>query len=128
MTWNVEGIKSHAYVLSDVLLSHLPDMAFLSEPMIFQTDLENSMSYVQHEYCYWLSSEDLHEPDIPLIKSKAAGGTLAMWRKWLDPHISVHHVQSCAFLPLVLKLPGARTSVHIALYLPTHGKDAALPT
>ena len=46
-----------------------------------------------------------------------------MWRKWLDPHISIHPVQSPAFLPLILQLPGAQTSVHIAVYLPTSGKD-----
>ena len=33
-------------------------------------------------------------------------------------------MQSSAFLPLVLKLPDSRTSVHVALYLPTHGRDA----
>ena len=49
---------------------------------------------------------------------------MAMWRKWLDPYITVHHTQSSAFLPVILKLPSTRVSVHIAIYLPTHGKDA----
>ena len=46
-----------------------------------------------------------------------------MWRKWLDPYISVYPAQTSAFLPIILKLPETRISVHIALYMPTHGKD-----
>ena len=124
MTWNVEGIKANIHVLTDTLLSCLPDIAFLSEPQLFQTDLPQQMQYVHHEYCYWLSSDDLIDPELPLVKSRATGGTLVMWRKWLDPHISVHSVQSSAILPIILKLPRSRVSVHVALYLPTHGKDA----
>ena len=123
MTWNIEGIKPHHYVLSEVLLSQLPDLVFLSEPQTYQTDIEYPMGSVKHEYCYWLNGDDTLDPDLPLVKSKASGGTLAMWRRWLDPFITVHHVQSSAILPLVLQLPGARTSVHIAIYLPTSGKE-----
>ena len=47
-----------------------------------------------------------------------------MWRKWLDPYITILPTESSAFLPLLLDLPGARPSVHLAIYLPTHGKDA----
>ena len=123
MTWNIEGIKPHQYFLSEALLSQLPDLVFLSEPQAFQCDMDPAMKSVCHEYCHWLNSEDLYDQDLPLVKSKSKGGTLAMWRKWLDPHISVHPVQSPAFLPLILQLPGALTSVHIAVYLPTSGKE-----
>ena len=123
MTWNIECVKPHHYALSDVLLSQLPDLVFLSEPQVYQTDIGYQMSTVKHEYCYWLNSDDLFDPDLPLVKSKAVGGTLAMWRKWLDPLITVHPIQSSAILPLVLQLPGAKTSVHIAIYLPTSGKE-----
>ena len=78
---------------------------------------------LRHEYCFHLNSDDLYDPELPQIKSRAVGGTLAMWRKWLDPHITVFPTQSSAFLPLILRLPGVRVSVHIVLYLPTHGKD-----
>ena len=81
------------------------------------------MNTAVHEYCYWLNSDDLYEPDLPLVKSKAVGGVLGIWRKWLDPFIKVHPVQSSALLPLVLQLPGAKTSVHVGIYLPTSGKD-----
>ena len=46
-----------------------------------------------------------------------------MWRRSLDPHITVHPVQTSAFLPLVLQLPDIMTSVHLVLYLPTSGKE-----
>ena len=123
MTWNIEGIKAHQYFLSEALLSQLPDLVFLSEPQAFQCDMGYAMKTVSHEYCHWLNSEDLYDQELSLVKSKAKGGTLVMWRKWLDPHISVHPVQSPAFLPLILQLPGAQTSAHIAVYLPTSGKD-----
>ena len=106
-----------------MLLSELPDLVFISEPQVYQTDIENALNTVSHEYCFWLNSDDLYDHDLPLVKSKAAGGTLAMWKKSLDPHISIHPVQSSAILPVVLQLPGARTSVHIAVYLPTSGKE-----
>ena len=123
MTWNIEGIKPQQYFLSEALLSQLPDLVFLSEPQAFQSDMGSAMKTVCHEYCHWLNSEYLYDQDLPLVKTKAKGGMLAMWRKWLDPHISVHPVQSPAFLPLILQLPGAQTSAHIAVYLPTSGKD-----
>ena len=105
-------------------LSSLPDLVFLSEPQVYQTDINAYTTGLQHEYCYRLNSDDLLDPDLPQVKSRAIGGSLAMWRKWLDPHIVIHPTQSSAFLPLILQLPDTRTSVHIAVYLPTHGKDA----
>ena len=78
---------------------------------------------MQHEYCYSLNSDDVLDPELPLVMSRATGGTLALWRKWLDPYITVCQVSTSSFLPIILRLPGARTSIHVTLYLPTHGKD-----
>ena len=110
MTWNIECVKPHQYFLSEILLSQLPDLVFISEPQVFQSDIDILMMTVKHEYCYSLNSDDLIDPDLPLLKSKAVGGTLAMWRKEMDPHITVYPVQSSAFIPLVLQLPGMITS------------------
>ena len=82
------------------------------------------MKAVSHEYSYWLNSNDRHDPELSLSTSRSVGGTLAMWRKHLDPYITVHPTQTSAVLPLVLQLPGAKISAHIAVYLPTIGKDA----
>ena len=124
LTWNIENVKTHKYALCKHLLASMPDLVLLSEPQSYQTDIRQALDGVSHEYDFWLNSDDLQDPELPLVKPRAVGGTLALWRKWLDPYISVYPVQSSAFLPLVLKLPDSRTSVHVALYLPTHGRDA----
>ena len=123
MIWNIECYKPHQHVLDGVLLSKLPDLAFVSEPQAYQADIEQLTRGIRHEYCHLLNSDDLYDQDLPLTKSRAVGGTLALWRRWLDPYISPYPTHTSAFLPLILKLPGTRISVHIALYLPTHGKD-----
>ena len=123
LVWNIECYKPHQHVLDEILLTNLPDLVFISEPQAYQADIVQLTRGVQHEYCHSLNSEDLFDPDLPHIKSRAVGGTLALWRKWLDPYIAPCTTQTSAFLPLILKLPGARLSVHIGIYLPTHGKD-----
>ena len=47
-----------------------------------------------------------------------------MWLKELDPYIEIIATNTTAFLPIVIKMPGLETSVHIAVYLPTHSKDS----
>ena len=88
MTWNIEGLKQHQFVLADVLLSHLPDIVFLSEPLVFQTDIQSCLNTVQHEYCHSLNSSDLYDRDLPILKSRVIGGTLALRRRQLDPHLA----------------------------------------
>ena len=46
-----------------------------------------------------------------------------MWQRDLDPFIEVISTATTAFLPIILKIPGLRTSIHISIYFPTHGKD-----
>ena len=123
LTWNIENIKTHKYSLQHLLLANMPDLVLLSEPQSYQTDIRQALEGVSHEYDFWLNSDDLHDPELPLVKTRAIGGTMVLWRKWMEPYISVYPVQSSAFLPLVLKLPDTRISVHVALYLPTHGRD-----
>ena len=123
LTWNIENLKPHQFVLCDTLLSLLPDLVMISEPQVYQTDIEQFVAGLTKEFCYSLNSDDIYDPELPHTRSRAIGGTLAMWRKWLDPYVSIIPTLSSSFLPLLLKLPGAKTSVHIAIYLPTHGKD-----
>ena len=47
-----------------------------------------------------------------------------MWLHEIDPFITIHPVTSSAFTPLILKIPGCITSIHIVIYLPTSGRDA----
>ena len=81
------------------------------------------MKYFNHNYCFSLNSEDKYDLDIPLTKSQAFGGTLVLWKKSLDPFISLCPVTTSSFLPLILRPPNAPVSIHIALYLPTSGKE-----
>ena len=34
------------------------------------------------------------------------------------------NTKNTAFLPIILNMPGLRVSIHVSIYLPTHGKDS----
>lgn len=123
LTWNIEGIKNNIFMLTEVLKDDSPDFVFLSEVQIFQCDLSYVAQFIAGEYCYHLNSEDSCDPELPLVQNRAKGGTMLLWRKWLDPFVNVINVNTAAFLPIVFTLPGSRPSVHVALYLPTYGQD-----
>ena len=95
----------------------------MSEPNIFSSDLNLALQYIKGEYCYRLNAADSFDPELPMMKNKAFGGTLAMWRRDLDPYISVHPSLSPSVLPIILKYPGTQVSAHITIYLPTSGQD-----
>ena len=124
LTWNAEGLKSSIFMLKEVLHTKAPTLACLSESQIFQSDAGPLMKHIQGEYCYYLNSEDLHDPDIALAKNTTAGGTLLLWKSQIDPYVTIHPVQTTAFTPLILRMPGVPITVHVVLYLPTHGRDA----
>ena len=92
--------------------------------MMFQSDLPAIVKYLKGEYTTALNSEDLHNPDLMLTSSKAKGGTCVMWKNDLDPYISVHISDSASFLPIVVDIPGWNPMIHLAMYLPTAGKDS----
>ena len=48
---------------------------------------------------------------------------MLIWDKNLDPFLEVYKPVSPAFMVAILKIPGYKTSVHLSIYLPTHGKD-----
>ena len=102
----------------------VPDLVFLSEPQLFQCDAESLTSMLRGKYCYNLNSEDIYCPELPLTARKAHGGTMVLWKQELDPHIRVLPTTSAAVLPLLLAIPGVSRSAHIAVYLPTAGKDS----
>ena len=89
LTWNTEGIKSSIHFLSQIIQIHVPDLVFPSELQVFQADIVEQMNYTS-EYFYHLNSDDLYDPELPLIKSRAVGGTLVMWKTILDPYVSIH--------------------------------------
>ena len=90
---------------------------------MFQADIASNFSAFQGEFTFHLNSEDSYCPDLALINSKAAGGTMAMWRKDLDPYVKILPSTSPAVLPLLLTIPGTAPTAHIGVYLPTWGQD-----
>ena len=85
--------------------------------------MNESLVHLQGEYCYALNSADKYDPELPLVKPKAHGGTMVLWKVCHDPYISLHPVSSPSFLPLIFNPPNHPVSVHVAVYLPTHGQD-----
>ena len=110
--------------MKSVLSNSRPTFAFLSEPQLFQCDAKQIFKYLDGEYCWHLNSDDLLDPELPLVRSKSHGGTLMLWLRELDPYIEVINTTSTAFLPIVLKMPDLKISIHVSIYMPTHGKDA----
>ena len=49
---------------------------------------------------------------------------MIMWKKVLDPYVTVHQPNTSAFLFIVIDIPGVQTSIHGSLYLPTSGKES----
>ena len=122
LTWNCENLKNSVYELHNILEKAKPSFAFLSEPQLFQCDANQFFQYIWGGYCWHLNSEDLHDPELPMTQNRSFGGTAVLWQKNLDPYVEVVSTTSAAFLPIILKMPGLRTSIHIAIYMPTHGK------
>ena len=48
---------------------------------------------------------------------------MILWKRSLNGYINIHPVQSTAFLPLIYCPPNSPVSVHIAIYLPTSGRE-----
>ena len=124
LTWNIEGLSRNIFNLKHFLDLHQPDLAFLSEPQIFTNDIDNVIRPISHSYRVALNSVDEYDPYLPLIKSKAFGGTMVLWKTEFDPFITIHPVSSSAFLPVIFHPPNTPPTVHIAVYLPTSGKES----
>ena len=48
---------------------------------------------------------------------------MVLWKVCHDPYISVHPVSSPSILPIIFNPPQSLLSIHVAVYLPTHGQD-----
>ena len=76
------------------------------------------------QYKMFLNSDDLYDLDLPLLQTRAHGGTLTLWKDELDSFITVLPTFSSRITPIVLDCPGYQTTVHINIYLPTAGRDS----
>ena len=91
--------------------------------MLFQCDEQLEMLLFRGEYCSSLSSEDIFDPELPLIRRSAKGGTMILWKTELDQYVSVQTSPSSSFLAIVFSPPGHPPTIHLSVYLPTAGKD-----
>ena len=78
ITWNIEGLKSQLFVFTELLLKHLPDLVFISEPLVFKTNVRQYLAYVEHEYCFHLNTDEVSDQLLSFQKSHAKGGTLVL--------------------------------------------------
>ena len=124
MTWNCEGLARNIYGLQNFISDDLPDLVFISEPQVYECDLEKIMAPLQGEYCYSVKPSDNIDPELPLVRSKPHGGVMALWKKQFDPYITVHKISSTSILPLIFKPPRNPISIHVSVYLPTHGQES----
>ena len=116
-------MKRNVFSLRNLVDKTSPDLIFLSEIQLFSSDVSHCMSMFKGEYICEINSEDKHDIEISMTKSKACGGTMILWRKSLDKYISVFPHTSSSFLPVIFSPPGSPISAHFALYLPTSGKE-----
>ena len=123
ITWNIEGLGRNILNLKHFCTTHEPDLIFLSEPQVFQCDVAALMSHFSGSYLYSLNSLDKYELDLPLMKSRAQGGTMVIWKLEHDPYITVHSVSSPSFLPVIFHPPNYAPSIHVCVYLPTQGQE-----
>ena len=96
----------------------------MSEPQIFKADLTHCMAPFQGEYSWELNNDEKYNPVLAMSTSKCYGGTLVMWKRSIDKFITVHPAPVSGFLPVIYSPPGSPISAHIAMYLPTSGKDS----
>ena len=83
LSWNIEGIKRNLFSLKNFTELTKPDLIFLSEPLIFSTDLPYCMSFFKGDYCSELNTEDKINTETAMRKSKPTGGTMILWKRLL---------------------------------------------
>ena len=123
MSWNCEGFSRNIFNIRHFLDLYSPDLVFLSEPQIHSCNLDFTASPLAGTYMYALNSADKFDPELPLVKSKAHGGTMVLWKAEHDPYITVYLVSTTAFLPIIFHPPRSKLSIHFAVYLPTLGLE-----
>ena len=69
LTWNCENIKTNVYCLRDTLDTVPADLIFLSEPNMFQPDIDSILNHLKGQYLLFLNSDDLFDPELPMIQT-----------------------------------------------------------
>ena len=123
LTWNIEGLSKNLFNLLHLIQEEDPTLIFLSEPWLHLSDAPTVLQDLQSSHNYFLNSEDRHDQLLSLRKSRAHGGTLTLWKKELDPYVTILEPTTSRILVLILDKPGFQVSAHINIYLSTAGKE-----
>ena len=123
ITWNCEGLSRNKFNLKQIVDLEKPSFIFLSESWTHLPDSLLATDTLNTDFCFYLNSEDRHDELLSLHNSRAHGGTMTLWRKELDPYVTILEPTSSRILVLVLDVPGFQVSIHINIYLPTAGKE-----
>ena len=123
LTWNIEGWKRNKFSLKYFVDSVSPDFIFLNEVLLFQFEGKRATDIFKGEYCHTLSSDDIADPELPLIKNRSNGGTMILWKRSLDQFITVLPSETSSFHVILFQPLHALPSLHVSLYLPTSGKE-----
>ena len=123
ISWNIESLGKHFFILKQFVNQFSANLIFLSEPQIYQCDVSQLMAPFAGNFSYHLNSEDQHDAELPLTHPKAKGGTLVIWRNSLSAHIQVLPTTSPSFVSVLISPPGMLPSIHTGVYLPTAGRD-----
>ena len=63
MTWNIEGILRNIHNIKHfIIINRLPNFIFISEPQVFQHDLDAIMGPLQGEYNLTANTPDKLDP------------------------------------------------------------------
>ena len=116
-------MKRNKYNLQSIIEEEDPSLIFISEPWLHLSDSAMATDNLAAQYNSYLNSEDRHDDLLSLHKSRAHGGTLTLWKKDLDPYVTIMEPSSSRILVLVLDVPGYQISIHVNIYLSTAGKD-----
>ena len=105
MTWNVENIKRNHFILFQYANHYNVELIFLSEPQIYQCDINEIMDQYGDEYVFFLNSEDINDLTLPFTCPRAKGGTMIIWKKHLSPFIKVIDSRTPHFVFVLLSIP-----------------------
>ena len=113
--WNIEGLRRNAHNLHFLISKYKLTKVFLSEPQVFNCDVDLCMD-IFNEYKYYANLPDDFDSDLPLDKLCAKGGTMVLWHSEVDKYVTVLNPPSSAVLPIAFKIPGFKPSCHIGVY------------
>ena len=123
VSWNIQGISRNFGFLHSTTKKYCPDLSFLSEPQIFNCNIGPIEDLFSGSYDFYLNSEDMYDPSLPLSKSIAKGGTMVLWNSSLSPFMKVLQSSSSSFISVLFSPDNLLPSVHIGVYLPTSGRE-----